>query len=188
MTRTSVAALSLLLAASTAHAQNAPQTFDRLPMNGQEVYVVPEAGAEVEGRLIAFDQDSIALWANGARRTFLREDVRRIYRRGDSLMNGARVGMMVGLVTSIGLSVAASIDACDDFTNEITIGCIGLVNIAMMSVMAPAGIGLGLVVGATIDSLHRGRTLIYQRPAGLAIGLAPIVTRERQGLSVSVGW
>jgi len=180
--------LSLLLAASTVHAQNVPQTFDRLPMNEPEVYVVPNAGAEVRGRLIAFDQDSIALWANGARRTFLREDVRRIYRRGDSVMNGVRVGMIVGLVASVGLSVAASFDACDDITNEITIGCIGLVNVAMVSVIAPAGIGLGMVVGATIDSLHRGRTLIYQRPAGLAIGLAPIVSRERQGLSVSIGW
>jgi len=188
MTRASFAALAVLLCAATANAQIVPDTFDRLPLRDVDVYVVPEGGAEIRGRLIAFDQDSIAVWIDGKRWSFQRDDIRRIYRRGDSLNNGLRIGFLAGGVAGVGLAIATAIGACDDLTSELTPGCIVLTSGLLLGVITPVSIGVGMAVGATIDSLHRGKTLIYERRSGPTIGLAPIVTRQRQGLSVSIVW
>ena len=188
MTRAPFAALAVLLCASGAEAQNVPDTFDRLPLRDVDVYVVPEGGAEIRGRLIAFDQDSIAMWIDGRRWTFQRQDVRQIYQRGDSLKNGLRIGFRAGAVAGVGLAIATAIGACDDMSPELTPGCVVLTSGLLLGVITPVSIGVGMAVGAAIDSLHRGRTLIYERRSGPTIGLAPIVSRQRQGVSVSIGW
>jgi hypothetical protein len=184
----SFAALTLLLCASIAEAQSVPDTFDRLPLRDVDVYVVPDGGVEIKGRLIAFDQDSIAVWIDGRRWTFQRDDIRRIYRRGDSLTNGLRIGALAGGAAGVGLAIAMSFGACDDLFRDFGPGCVVGASLVFLVAIAPVSIAVGMLAGMSIDALHSGRTLIYQRRSGPAIGLAPIVTRQRQGLSVSIGW
>ncbi|MSO56465.1 MAG: hypothetical protein EXQ55_06020 [Acidobacteria bacterium] len=61
------------------------------------VYVLDRSGGETEGRLVSLTEAAVTIQTQTAPRTFNLSEVVRIYRRGDSLKNGALIGAGVGL-------------------------------------------------------------------------------------------
>jgi hypothetical protein len=110
---------------------------------GEEVFVTHTgSGQPVRGRLIELSSTSLAILVGGRRVDVPVDDVLRIDVRGDSVKDGAIIGagVMVGLTA---LSCAAVDDAGYCVTALIL------------------NTGIGALVGAGIDALHKGRTPIY---------------------------
>ena len=111
------------------------------------VYVRTSTGADVEGRFVrASARDLVIAGPDGRETTLGADQVVFVWRRGDSLRNGAIIGGLFGLAGGIfGQS------QCTDCSGEIAIG-VGL------------GVPLWAGIGALIDRQHAGRTLIYRAP------------------------
>jgi hypothetical protein len=195
--RIAISALCALSIARAAVAQPVADNFDRLPLNSPVVFVVPDRGEEVRGRLIAFDQDSLTVALDGTRRLFQRDDVFRVYRRADSVRNGVAWGSLAGLIGGAGLAAALPI-GCGGFDAGARVACSVIGKFLVWTITAPLCIGVGIAAGVMIDVLSVGRTLIYERP-GVAVGrrgkprfgavsLLPIVTPLQQGLALSIRW
>lgn len=126
---------------------------------GEEIFVTHSgAGEPVRGRVIELSSTSLAMLVDGRRVEVPLENVTRIDVRGDSVKNGAIIGaaVMVGLT---GLSCATVDDAGYCVTALIL------------------NTGIGALVGAGIDALHKGRTPIYIK-AG----------KSNASLQVKLGW
>jgi hypothetical protein len=187
-TRISAVLLLTLLVADAARAQPVAEDFAQLPLNHPVVYVVAEPGAQIKGRLLAFDPESLAISIDGRRIVFQRTAVRRIYRQGDSLRNGMAIGVIAGLIGSTVLAASASMSGCDTFNDGASIGCEALGTFIVWTVVAPVCVGVGILAGAGIDALVRGRTLIYERPRGRSLSLAPMIGPKQLGLGMVVRW
>lgn len=59
------------------------------------VYVLDRSGAETEGSLVSLTDSAVVVRTDTASRTYDLADVVRIYRKGDSLKNGAIVGWTI---------------------------------------------------------------------------------------------
>lgn len=130
--------LLLFLLPVAAGAQQAPGAAI-----GEEVLVTHTgSGQPVRGRLIELSPNTLAMLVDGRRVEVPIEDVLRIDIRGDSVKDGAIIGagVMIGLT---GLSCAEINDA----------------NYCVTALIFNTGIGA--LVGAGIDALHKGRTPIY---------------------------
>jgi len=136
-----VVALALGLASSS-FAQEVP------PQNVQRVYVFSTSGEEIQGHLLQLDGASLTMLVAGARRDLPLDSILRIETRGDSVRNGAIIGAAIGVVA--GLLSAAEVG--DDATVPLTVS---------------SAIVWGLI-GAGIDALIPGRTVIYNRPTARA--------------------
>lgn len=117
------------------------------------VYLLDDMGSETRGTLLSIGQASIVLLVDGSQRRFETEHVRRIYRRGDSLKNGAIIGAVVGVGMGI---VAAGIADCprDGGYGRCSAGASVGVVLSASAVYA--------AMGAAIDALIPGRTLIFE--------------------------
>lgn len=123
------------------------------------IYLTDDTGAETTGRLIGLDEDSIALLVDGATERFPRERVSRLEKRGDSLLNGAIMGALIGGAFT---ALAAAFADCPDARSR----CPGT-RIAY-------GIGGAAVygaIGAGIDALIPGRTTLYKAAADTSYGI-----------------
>jgi hypothetical protein len=110
---------------------------------GQEVVVTQSApGEELRGRLVELSPTSVAILVDNRRVNVPIENVLRIDARDDSLKNGA----IIGGVTMLALSGLAC-----PFTDKASRCVTGIV----------VNTGLGILAGAGIDALHKGRTPIY---------------------------
>jgi hypothetical protein len=110
---------------------------------GQEVVVTQSAsGEELRGRLVELSATSLAILVDNRRVDVPIENVLRIDVRDDSLKNGA----IIGGVTMLALSGLAC-----PFTDKTSTCVTGIV----------FNTGFGVLAGAGIDALHKGRTPIY---------------------------
>lgn len=113
------------------------------PVVAEEVVVTQSgSGEELRGRLVNLSPGSLAILVDGNRVEIPMDNVLRIDARHDSLKNGA----IIGAAVMGGLS-AISCGEVDDAAFCVT----GLV----------VNTGLGALIGAGIDALHKGRTPIY---------------------------
>jgi hypothetical protein len=188
-----VTTLCLLLtaAAPMAEAQGASQpatgpgrgvasSFEQLRVlvrPGDTVSVTDTTGREITGTIADLSSSSVALLVAGSRRDLPESEVRTIrQRRPDSLANGALWGLAIG--ASIGLSIALiPIEDGESY------GAAALPGAAML-----AGVGAGIGVG--VDAMIAGRHVIYAKPAGSSsrVRVSPLLTRERKGVFVSLGF
>jgi hypothetical protein len=135
----SLAVALLLASAAAASAGQRPPAAKA----GEQVIVTQSAsGQELRGRLVELSSTSLAILVDGQRVDVPIENVLRIDVRNDSLKNGAIIGgaVMAGLT---GIACAEIGDAS---------GCAA----AMVF-----NTGFGILAGAGIDALHKGRTPIY---------------------------
>ncbi len=143
---------------------------------GDTVYVLTAAGDTFKGTVDDFDGDVLRL---GGRTMSLSgaqgETIDQIdLRVDDSLKNGVLIG------AGIGVSLAAL--AC------ISLGGCGADEGAVIAAFY-AGAGSGL--GALFDALSHRRQLIYVAPPSTPaprVRLLPVLTRDRKGLLISVGF
>ena len=171
-----VSCLVVLAATATVEAQGIANSFTELRLlvrPGDTVSVTDTTGREVTGKIAELSPSSLALVVSGRRRDLREVDVTTIrQRRGDSLQNGALIGMCIG-----GGLVLAAVAAADDAD-------LGGWGVAMT--VTYAGIGAG--VGAGVDALIVTRQVIYEQPPaqGARLRISPILTAERKGALVSI--
>lgn len=137
-------AVALALTAVAAGPVSAGQK--QAPGRGGEEVVVTQSssGEELRGHLVELSPTTLAILVDGGRRVDVPiENVLRIDVRNDSLKNGAIIG---GAVMG-GLSVLA----CAGFAESAGECATALV----------FNTGFGVLLGAGIDALHKGRTPIY---------------------------
>lgn len=144
MTRASLAALVWLLACPPAAAQEAP------PPNVQRVFVLSNSGAEVEGHLLQLGPVNATLLLDGTRLDLPLESILRIEARGDSVRNGFLIGAAIGVVAGL-----------------LSAGEVGGDAAVAYAVGSAALWGL---MGAGLDALKPGRTVIYSKPAARVAG------------------
>lgn len=148
MNRVIPALVACLLAALPASAAEPVRSLELMSVAPQAViYVRTTSGAEIQGRFVRSSSQVLVLSvADGSELTLPADEVSRVWRRGDGLRNGAIVGGAFGLAGAIfGQS------QCTDCSSEIAIG------IAL-------GVPLWAGIGALVDRVHVGRTLIYLAP------------------------
>jgi len=157
------------LAAPDARAQTVPPIPTLKGVNAaglQVVYVRHSMGYELEGSLLGMDANTLAILVGNNRRDIPWTDVVSIDRRGDSLLNGALVGL--GVHTFFWLLTA------------------GLTESPSAGQFA-AGAAVYMTIGAVSDALHVGRTRIYTAPRpGRRVSISPLLERDRKGLRFSV--
>jgi hypothetical protein len=136
----------------------------------QTVYVVDRQGRETTGRLMLADPASITIETSRGIQSFnLRNDLQAVYRRGDSVKNGAMIGAVTGAV--LGALIAGNA-SCGPLLGP-TRGCNAVESMIITGYLS----GFGAGVGVGIDALVRGRTRIY-----------PLASRDGFGASFSARW
>jgi hypothetical protein len=152
------------------------------------IVVIDGAGKETRGQLLRFDLESLTIMtAARSELTFERQDVARVYERGDSLKNG----MMIGLVTGAVIGIAAGVSGtdCGGFFEGVR-SCTGGEKARLGAIGGAVFGALGLGVGAGIDALMNGRRLVYEtpRPSGPTISIVPFTANSITRLSLTVAW
>ena len=176
MTRTITLVLAAVaVTASLAEAQRV--TFDRLALQlnqGDSVTVTDSDGRRLRGRIVDLSASTLALQVDGLRRDLNRGDISAVQRRErDSLKNGAAIGFASGVAVLVGLAVLPDGD----------LNPTGFMIVGSLFGAAGAGIGAGL------DALHEETQVIYRTtPSNRRLAVSPVVSLERQGVSVSLGF
>ena len=132
-------------------------------------------GRETEGRLVRLSDTAVTLGVAGADRDFPRSELRQIARRGDSVRNGAMIGM--GIFGAWGLVGVLNSSGGYSFTDEFGPGA------AAVMVGAMAGIGAG--IGALVDYAIKGKTVVY-RTKPRNVTASPVVLHGGGGVRVAV--
>ena len=177
MPRTIALALAAAtLNASLAEAQNV--SFDRLALQlnqGDRVTITDSEGQETKGRIVDLSPSMLSLETAGLRRDLTGGDVSVIERRyHDSLGNGALIGLVSGVVF-IATIVAAECSGCATDPEVMP----------WYALFGAAGAG----IGAGLDSLHQGSRVVYRAaPSDRRLAVSPVVSPDRQGVSVSLGF
>ena len=135
------------------------------------VYVHLRNGGEMAGALLRVTDDEIVVVVNAAETRIPAANVSMVEVPGDSLKNGFFIGAGIGC----GLGLLAGAAANDDDFGAGSIVAVSLVE---------AGV-FGLI-GAAIDALIDGRTVVYRASAGPSgarrLSLAPIMTARTKAL------
>jgi len=170
-----LAAISLLLAFALAAAQEPVRDFSQLNTRlkpGDTIWVTDGQGRQVKGRINSLAPDSLGVDAGGFR-TFSAGDVTMIHlREGDSLANGALIGLAVGAVAGALVMVAV---------------CDGEAGCAPGGALLGAGAGAGIGVG--IDAARGGKRVLAYRAPGASgsacLSLAPLIMPRTKGVAVA---
>ena len=177
MLRTIALALTAAtLTASLSEAQN--PSFDRLALRlnqGDQVTVTDSEGRETKGRIVDLSPSTLSLETAGLRRDLTGGDVSVIQRRyHDPLGNGAAIGFVSG-VAFLAVLVSAGCSGC-------------ATDPEVMPWYALFG-GAGAGIGMGFDALYQGSRVVYRAaPSDRRLAVSPMVSRERQGVSVSLGF
>jgi hypothetical protein len=111
---------------------------------GDIVYVAT-SGGEVTGTVVHIAPEAIEIRTSDRTREFQQSDVRWIYRRGDSVWNGFVIG---GGLLGLGFAGGAGASCSPKCGSAVAGGLVG-------------GVAIGGTIGALVDRLHTGRTLVY---------------------------
>lgn len=171
---TALAAALLLGATQPANAQAPadPWGAARERVEPGEPVIIETAGAPRQtGLLQSLPPDGLTVMVAGQTRFIRREDVQRLWKRGDSKLNGFLIGAGV---TGAGMGALLA-GFCDHDCGS-----------GRVAVGTAIYAGLGGLIGVGLDALIVGKTLVYRRPAGLAV--APIVGANRAAVQARLAW
>lgn len=160
--------LAVPAAAQTPAAPPAMVKADGLPT----VFLTDLQGAEHRGQLIRVAPDEVVLLGTSGERTFRRNEITLIEKRGDSLKNGALIGAAVGALGGIG---AAGLSDCSMGAQS----CAGE-RVALFTV----AVGIYTAIGVGIDALIQGRTVLYRAYGKPTVSLALQPGKAAIGLNV----
>jgi len=174
MTRIIALALATVVtAASFAGAQDV--SFDRLALHvnqGDTITVTDGDGRRLHGQVLDLSPSTLTLQAGALRHELYGDEVAVVRgRERDSLKNGAAIGFAVGAGYIVSMAVAHRIDDPVIVYLALVFGGVG------------AGVGTGL------DALHEDTKEIYRAvPSDRRLTVSPVLSRDRQGVSVSFGF
>ena len=177
MTRTIILVLAAVVAVTASLAEAQRVSFDRLALQlnqGDAITVTHGDGQELRGRIVDLSSSTLALEADGLRRDLDRGDISVIHRRErDSLTNGALVGFASGVAFIVTFVAGNGGSATAPYA------------LPWYALFGAAGAG----IGAGLDSLHQGSRVVYRAaPSDRRLAVSPVVSPERQGVSVSLGF
>jgi hypothetical protein len=184
MTRALIVLVLCVAAPAAAAGQGIATTFQELRLlvrPGDHVTVTDVNGRDVSGKIRDLSASSLALTVDGQPREWRETEVATIrQRRGDSLANGAWIGLGIGAgLAAIGIAVSVS---SEDYDADVNFG-------EAVLVTALYG-GLGAAIGTGIDALITRRQVIFETrsPSGIAFQIAPLLTPTRAVARVSIGF
>ena len=175
MTRIALVLAAATLTASFAEAQSL--SFGRLALQlnqGDRITVTGRDGQELRGRIVDLSSSTLSLQTGESRHDLTGGDISVIRRQEhDSLKNGAAIGLASGVAFAVWL-----------FGKDGKLHQAGFV--------LPASFlygSAGMAIGMGLDSLHQGSRVVYRAaPSDRRLAVAPLVSPERQGVSVSLGF
>lgn len=173
--------LTLLIAGATvglflattlpAAAQESFTNLQHVLRPGDTVFVTDDTGMETRGRVVGVGPFALRLTVDGVERQWLAARVWRVT-RPDSVKNGAIAGLVTGgIIGGVGGVVLGSL-----LRNE------GHDAVGPFFFLVGVGAGGGAAIGAGIDALLAGRTLIYER----RVTVVPVVAPRAQGIQLAV--
>ena len=177
-----VAAIAVTIAMPSLSAAQAPSetptaAFHELPLLlslGDRMTVTDDTGRELQGELIDLSPSALSVLVDDTRYDLQETDIAAVrQRRPDSLKDGALWGFMAGAAIISGLMLSS--------------GC----SFHPTGVLAAIGVygGLGAGIGAGVDSAHVGSRVVYDtRGSSRRVSVAPLISRDRQGVAVSLGF
>jgi len=162
--------------------QTAPNV-EKLIQKHSTVFVLDNNGTEYVGRLLRVEPSSLTIATPEGEQSFAAERVSEIYRRGDSVWSGVKVGAVIGAILG---GLATKDGGCGALLDPYK-PCSAWEYTQNMA--ATAGLGAG--IGAGIDALFHGRTRIYPGKHGNvwpAVTVLPDASLNHAGLLVSARW
>jgi hypothetical protein len=174
-----------LTPALQAQATAPAQTFEELQSGlklkeGETIEITEASGRQYKAKIAAISRESLKIEMNGIERDLKESQVVEIrHRRPDKWYNG----MLIGLGAGVGAAVIGVYKACGPNDPE----CSAIASLAFFPTFA----GIGMGTGAAIDFAIKKYDTVYARP-GLgsirSLRIAPIVSRNTAGVSVSLGF
>ena len=185
------AVIFALLGPVTASAQSPGRPFDELSQilkPGDRLVVVNSTTrGDTKGRLVDLSPASLVLLLEGtpdARQTFTDSNITQI-RRADPLLNGALMGLQVGL--GVGLADVALVflrsegpifTRCGGDSRSQFLAC----SLTMTAAMAGAGAAIGALIDESIEET------VYRSPRVPRVTLSPALAGDRVGVLLSVAF
>ena len=161
--------------AGAASAQDAP-AFAHLGTHlraGDSVRVEHRDGTRFSGSVVSVSADALVITGATGRQTFTTATTRRVARLGDSVLNGALVGLLPGFLFGLQLPRATS----DRRVNEGSGVKAGLIT----------GL-IGAAIGMAVDGARDGETELYVAAPPARVTVAPFVGRRALGAAASFRW
>ena len=168
-----------------AHAQSPEGAINAAVKDGERVRITAEGGREFRGRIVAHGPHGLTVANRSERADVPYEQITRIDRQADSLLNGTLIGLGIG----VGLGVIAELNenaySHDPFCGMGFFDDCSDDSSGRYLVFWSAS---GMLIGAGIDALiHRPRT-IYRRAGDARVVFAPTVGRSGAGAGLSIRW
>lgn len=160
---------------SAASAQDAPAFADlgtHLRV-GDRVRVEHRDGTRFSGSVVSLSTDALVITDATGRRTFTAATTARVARLGDSVMNGALVGLLPGFLFGLQLPRATS----DRRVNEGSGVKAGLIT----------GL-IGAAIGMAVDGVRDGETELYIAAPPARATVAPLMRRGAVGAAATIRW
>jgi len=161
-------------------AQELASTFDQLRVlvkAGDVLTITDASGRQTSGTLTGLTSSTLAIDATDGPRSLSESDVSTVrqHRHGDPA-KGAKIGFGVGAGFGVLGAMAVGV-SCRD--------CAGL---ALSIVGVYGALGAGVGVGVSAMTTHQ-QVIFSRAPAATRrVTVAPVVTRERRGMLMSVGF
>jgi hypothetical protein len=170
----SAIAASVLTLALTLSSATALQAQTIKVKDGDMVSMTDIAGRHAEGVVRGVSPSVLTVAVNGREEHWKLAETREIWRQGDSLLNGVRYGMLIGAGAGMfgGYGLTASTQNEDEWK--------------MFLGMTLLGVGGGAAIGAAVDAMQKGRTLIHRGPGAATVLVMPAVSPKVRGLQVVV--
>ena len=168
---TACATIGFLLVNTGPLAAQEPLTYIQDSVRpGATLFVTDDTGTETRGRVVAVGPSALRLMVNGVEREWSAASIQQLERRGDSVKNGTIAGLVTGGAFGTFVLVAGAPYVRD---RELII---------LLAFMGP-----GAAIGAGIDALIPGRTLIYRQPAH-RVTVAPVVSSTAQAVQLRLSF
>ena len=174
-----LAAVGVSAQANSLPSSAAVTSFDQLwtkLKSGDTVYVLDTSARETRGRFARVSPASIAVLADGQIREIPFDEVLQVARRGDRLWNGVVIGGAFGAM--VGVTVNAASGGC------LFPSCVTTAGERTVFVLVVAGVNAA--IGAGIDALIRGRTVVYRATPRRTVHVNPIFSGAHGVATASV--
>ena len=190
MTFTSLLLLAFIGSSSTASAQTAADVRATLK-DGDKVSIIDDRGRKFGGRVVEVSAEVITITSRDERTDVPFAQIFTIDRKKDSVLNGALMGLGVGV--ALGFWQASSGDA-DYYQGDDPFcgygffdNCTDPEDSSTLTYVAGWGT-LSALVGAAADALIYSRDRSVYRRSATTLSFTPVVNGGRKGAAVSLSW